>query len=447
MEVDKCPPVVNITSISTEVVEEPWNSKSFPFINHKHYLQDLAKYAGKTTFKHAMVVIGPKDAGKSTGLSQMTNLWKRIGHTIIDLNLKGLYEVNGDIAMRKISTQLKEQLSLLDVSSYGEIYDCTRKHCFTEKPLGMVEIITSIAKSVYPIIIAMLSAFGGMQFLKHYFQEVNFLKFLWYLGAVIGGILLTFCVGLLIFWKLFPYAIYERVQPLDQNLRHGDWTTLICYLNCVSKAKPGNRPILIIREIINFQANVLEETLKALEHYKENRVSFPAVLETSGFLWFRAPGVRKSRSSYWPYVIKEMDYEEGKHELVIKLKIFTLKEYKKIYDVIGGHVGSYATMWEFLNHYDMDLNKALDILIQHATMHLLSCMKDYPNKTEIVTLLKNLKENGYIYNLTVSFDSGDIEDLSQPLEYLIQCNILFYDGATVIPQKKIIKDLISGLIK
>ena len=104
-------------------------------------------------------------------------------------------------------------------------------------------------------------------------------------------------------------------------------------------------------------------------------------------------------------------------------------------------------MWEFLNHYDMDLNKALDILIQHATMHLLSCMKDYPNKTEIVTLLKNLKENGYIYNLTVSFDSGDIEDLSQPLEYLIQCNILFYDGATVIPQKKIIKDLISGLIK
>ena len=74
-------------------------------------------------------------------------------------------------------------------------------------------------------------------------------------------------------------------------------------------------------------------------------------------------------------------------------------------------------------------------------------MKDYPNKSEIVTLLKNLKENGYIYNLTVSFDLGDMDDLSQPLEYLVQCNILFCDGATVIPQKKIIIDLISVLIK
>ena len=87
---------------------------------------------------------------------------------------------------------------------------------------------------------------------------------------------------------------------------------------------------------------MLQETLKALEHYKEDRVLFPTVLETSDFLWFQTPGVRKSRSSYWPYVIKKMDYEEGKHELVTKWKVFTLEQYKKIYDVIGGHVGSHC---------------------------------------------------------------------------------------------------------
>ena len=122
---------------------------------------------------------------------------------------------------------------------------------------------------------------------------------------------------------------------------------------------------------------MLQETLKALEHYKEDRVLFPTVLETSDFLWFQTPGVRKSRSSYWPYVIKEMDYEEGKHELVTKWKVFTLEQYKKIYDVIGGHVGSYTTLWGFLKHYDMDLNKSLDIMIEHTTIHLLATFSMY----------------------------------------------------------------------
>ena len=73
----------------------------------------------------------------------------------------------------------------------------------------------------------------------------------------------------------------------------------------------------------------------------------------------------------------------------------------------------------------MDLNKSLDTMIELTTIHLLSCMKDYPNKSEIVTSLKNLKENGYIYKLTKSFKSGAMEDLSKPMEYLIQCNILY----------------------
>ena len=35
MEVDECPPVVNITSISIEVVGDPWVSHKFPFIDSK----------------------------------------------------------------------------------------------------------------------------------------------------------------------------------------------------------------------------------------------------------------------------------------------------------------------------------------------------------------------------------------------------------------------------
>ena len=112
MKVDECPPVVNITSISMKVVDDPWVSDLFPFIDSKRYLQDLAKYIGKQNFKHSMVVIGSKDGGKSTGISKVTTQWRHIEHTVIDLNLKGVYEANCDVALRQISRQLKGQLSV-----------------------------------------------------------------------------------------------------------------------------------------------------------------------------------------------------------------------------------------------------------------------------------------------------------------------------------------------
>ena len=119
------------------------------------------------------------------------------------------------------------------------------------------------------------------------------------------------CIIVCLMWYLYLYIVYGYIQPLNHSLEHGDWSTLICYLNCISKVKPGNRPILIIRVIINFERKVLQETLKAMEKYKENRVIFPTIMETSDFLWFKAPRVHKSRLSYLPYVIKEMDFEEG----------------------------------------------------------------------------------------------------------------------------------------
>ena len=139
--------------------------------------------------------------------------------------------------------------------------------------------------------------------------------------------LILLCMIVCLMRYLFPYIVYGYIQPLNHSLKYGDWHTLICYLNCINKVKPGNRPILIIREIINFERKVLQETLKAMEKYKENRVIFPTIMETSDFLWFKAPGIRKSRLSYLPYVIKEMDFEEGKYELVTRLKMFTLEEY------------------------------------------------------------------------------------------------------------------------
>ena len=136
-----------------------------------------------------------------------------IGHTVIDLNLKGVYEANGDVTMRQISRQLKAQLSLLDISSYTDIYDCTRKQCLHEESMGMIEITTRIAVSVYIIVIPILSVVGGLWFLWDYIQQINLLKYLGYLGAVIGDILIVFCVGLLVLWNLFHMLFMSISSP------------------------------------------------------------------------------------------------------------------------------------------------------------------------------------------------------------------------------------------
>ena len=48
--------------------------------------------------------------------------------------------------------------------------------------------------------------------------------------------------------------------------------------------------------------------------------------------------------------------------MVTRLKIITLEDYTKIYDVIGGYVGSFAKLRKLLKCKNMNINKALNIL-------------------------------------------------------------------------------------
>ena len=267
---DECPWVVNVASLSKKgVAENSWITRSFTFIDNKLYWQNLAEDVGEKDVKHAMVVIGPKDT-----------------------------------AMIKISTTLRQQL-LFNISSYSDIYDCTRKQCFRKKALGIIEVgsITTFAAS-NKVFFTIVSLFVGLHFLWDYVHNHHFLKYLGYLGVAVG-ILLLMCMLLMVLWYNFPY-IYGYIHTLNHvhSLEHGDLSTVICYMNCGSKMKPGQGPIVIIREIINFEPKVLQETM---EHYKEDGVSFGA-----DFLWIKARGFI-NQLSYWPYVIEVVCFEEGKH--------------------------------------------------------------------------------------------------------------------------------------
>ena len=109
--------------------------------------------------------------------------------------------------------------------------------------------------------------------------------------------------------------MYKFMNPIDVSINNGDWDTLICYLNCISAVKPENRPILI-REIVNFHPDTLQECLRAMEKAKQNVTSKTIILETSDNLWTDVVTIKRSSLSFRPYYIEEMVYKEGERDMV-----------------------------------------------------------------------------------------------------------------------------------
>ena len=72
-----------------------------------------------------MVVVGPKDSGKSEGIKVMKMKWKDIGHIVINLNLKGKPQnVNSKHAMDMISKELMQELQILNYNVHLHVHKC-----------------------------------------------------------------------------------------------------------------------------------------------------------------------------------------------------------------------------------------------------------------------------------------------------------------------------------
>lgn len=86
-----------------------------------------------------------------------------------------------------------------------------------------------------------------------------------------------------------------------------------------------------------------------------------------------------------------MSYNERKEELVTRLGMFTLQQYKHVYNVIGGHAGSYVRLWYIITSYELSIEKALKELMSKTEMHLILCLVQSGNKTEHLQVLHELK--------------------------------------------------------
>lgn len=53
-----------------------------------------------------LIIVGPKDSGKSEGLALMSNAWRNMGYVVMDINFKGSQTGSGNEIMLYISYKL-----------------------------------------------------------------------------------------------------------------------------------------------------------------------------------------------------------------------------------------------------------------------------------------------------------------------------------------------------
>ena len=409
----------------------------FPHIDNGKYMKYLSNHVEKSKDGFGvMVIVGPKDAGKSEGLSTMQKEWEKSNFLVVEVNLKGQsHIISGKEVMTMVSKVLNKKLNAFGCLTYLQLYYETIEICLNPN-ITMWGWLTIFAKHFFTALcgaVALVYVIRKFRDMVTWCLQYNCLMRILMLILVAALLLVLYYI-----LRKKSTFLYMILQPYDVSVSNGDWSTLICFLNVIATMQTDHRPILIIKEIVNMDHQCLQECMRSLEQAKEGKIHYPIILETSDNMWFNITAIKKSRSAFQTYYVSEMSYKEGYDDLVALLNIWTPEEYNVIYKTLGGHTGSYKLLWSLVTCYEHTLQSALNYMVQATRSHLLECiiqstrLTSDVNATIIVDFLRVLKSNKYLYMMQPN-------DISSVLKYLFECNILFFNGTDVFPQKKLME--------
>ena len=416
-----------------------WKRSAFPFINSRNLLEQLAEQASLTEQKHTLVLAGPKDCGKSRAIQHILPAWKKLGHTVIDINLKGKAAT---VTVREILTNEAKELytNFLDgltPDRFSCVYTTFYQQCSRSKQSSFVWDIASYSNYVEVVVQDVWPVVCSTVFAIYVCLEKK-----WYSVVVIP--VLVVCLGISSLRIL--NNVKEFLRLLNDTISFGDWQTLACFCTVMCTCVPQQRPILIVREFSNLDDGDVEGLFKSLETMKEGKLPFPVILETSDFLWFNHSAVRKSSSSFQTYYVDEMSFVEGRAELVDKLKMWDVHNFTKVYKTVGGHMGSLYRLWHYIRYdrHKLSLEDHLQQLKEKRYVHLMQCMSELSEK---FTLDEVQSLNSFLSELKAkNFSLRATPALLGSVKYLLKCNVLFLRsdvGYTIFPQNPLFRYAIN----
>ena len=286
--------------------------------------------------------------------------------------------------------------------------------------------IVALLGTVVPVLIRLTQRTVPQKYLSYMPQQS--LIYLSIVCAVIFSILVAVNYRLL---------IYNVITP---GILKGDWNSLRCNLNAVCECELEHRPILIIRGINNFDEDALQECLASLEKMKEGSVKYPVILETSQFSWLKTSSVHKSRLSFCPYYVEEMTHSELTTEFVDKRRLWSEKEFKEIYEALGGHIGSYSRLYMYQIYHNLTIEESIFTMNKEAVAHVCDCVNTAGNFLDAMSFLATLKAANF--TLRTVF-------VSEAMEAFIKCNIVFYNPheMMVYPHNRLLHSAIAKVLE
>lgn len=455
-EDEKYKPPVDVSGLYS--FQDTWEGSVCPLIGMKNYLQTLTDYVAKQQPVYSLVVVGPTSSGKSEGIQRMKVEWKRLGYTVLDINLKGKpYNLLASQVLGWVSKEIHEVIE-------GGNFDCLSeyiyKNCSIVKPnhSGYIDWLKELFRA--PCIYISVSTAVVIYFCFWY-------KLMFFTNDdtssttttseststvttsksttrdILIKISLLPIVGIVVEAIVFTaFLRTTTIEPLNTAISSGNWKTLCCTCNGIAMCMPEQQPILIIRDFDNFHEESLNGLLRSLESMKEKQIMFPVILETSNFFWLNKKPVVKSSMSFQWYFLNEMSFFEGVDHVVNQYKMWKFHEFVKIYDALGGHTGSYAELWDEVKSLHT-VDEAIDMLRDRAYSDLLSCTIHVRSKE----LLDGIKL--FLCELQKKRYKMKVEDVLEnpPCSYLISCNILFAKNDLVYPQNRLLEHGINVYLK
>ena len=430
-----------IAEVEKSIKVEPYNPHrpwhSLPHVMNQKYLNNLVQ--GIQYSECVKVVVGPRDSGKTIGISMLVEAWRKKGHTIMDINLKGMSKnATWEDAMTKAAEGMYDVILNLDHGKYWCILSTIRRSCshimskisqnvvwqVVEGVAGQGSIVALLG-TILPVLIRLAQRIIPQKYLAYMPQRSLF--YLSIACAVVLSILVAFN---------YRSLIYNIITP---GILHGNWNSLRCNLNAVSKCEPGKKPIVIIREISNFDDNALQECLASLEKMKEGLVKYPVILETSQLSWLKTSSIYKSRLSFCPYYVEEMTQPELASEFVDKRRLWSEKEFEKIYEALGGHMGSYSRLYMYQAYYNLTIEESLLAMTKEAIAHVCGCLNSASNFSDAMSFLVTLKAANFTMRTVL---------VNEATASFIKCNIVFYNPSemTARPHNKLLHSAITRVL-
>ena len=198
-----------------EVVRLCWNEhKQFPHIDSREYINEQAKTIHSNKKSQGLVIGGPKDSGKTTGIIFMSKAAIKVGRHVLQLNLKGAVEIMqirtllSDFA-HKLMSIVKE----ININAQKCVYDNISQCQGIGQSWGVVidsmkAIITALGIGSLVTALSNTVQFVGW---KRYFALLMFLLILVWAASEISATV--------------RYWIYFFGFSIQYRIENSDWST------------------------------------------------------------------------------------------------------------------------------------------------------------------------------------------------------------------------------